>query len=183
MSLPPSTFAAFRRTKIIFTLGPATDSETMLEKMILAGADVARLNMAHANHEWCRMVIRRIRAVSARVGREIAILMDIKGPEIRTGDVEHPILLEAGQIFDFTVRPGAGRDGVEEVRSVHVNYRDLVNDIKVGDTVLVDNGLIRLEVLEKRDAQIRCRVLTPRRAQVASSHQSAGGQGQPAGLH
>jgi pyruvate kinase len=155
-----TSFAEFRRTKIIFTLGPATESEEMLEKIIRAGADIARLNMAHAKHEWCRTVIRRIRAVSAKVGREIAIMMDIKGPEIRTGDVDHPIILEAGQTFDFTVRPGGEGDGAEEVRSVDVNYRDLVNDIKVGDTVLVDNGLIRLEVLEKRDARIRCRVLT-----------------------
>ncbi|MCX6936287.1 MAG: pyruvate kinase [Verrucomicrobia bacterium] len=153
--------STFRRTKIIFTLGPATESEEMLEKMIRAGADVARLNMAHAKHEWCRMVIRRIRAVSAKVGREIAIMMDIKGPEIRTGDVDHPILLEAGQIFDFTVRPGADPENGEEIRSVNVNYRDLVNDIKVGDTVLVDSGLIRLSVLEKHDTRIRCRVLTP----------------------
>jgi pyruvate kinase len=157
----PSTFVSFRRTKIIFTLGPATESEEMLEKIIRAGADIARLNMAHAKHEWCRTVIRRIRAVSARVGREIAIMMDIKGPEIRTGDVDHPIILKAGETFDFTVRPGANRDSSEEVRSVDVNYRDLVNDIKVGDTVLVDNGLIRLEVLTKEDAHIRCRVLTP----------------------
>ncbi len=156
----PTSFSEFRRTKIIFTLGPATESEEMLEKLIRAGADVARLNMAHANHEWCRTVIRRIRAVSARVGREIAVMMDIKGPEIRTGDVDHPIVLEAGQTFDFTVRPGAERDGAEEVRSVNVNYLDLVKDIKVGDTVLVDNGLIRLEVLEKKNAHIRCRVLT-----------------------
>lgn len=161
MSTIPSSFTHFRRTKIIFTLGPATESEEMLEKIIAAGADVARLNMAHANHEWCRTVIRRIRAVSARLGREIAIMMDIKGPEIRTGDVDHPIILEAGQIFDFTVRPEADRENSEEVRSVNVNYLDLVNDIKVGDTVLVDNGLIRLEVLDKKDAHIRCRVLTP----------------------
>ena len=155
-----TSFTEFRRTKIIFTLGPATESEEMLEKIIRSGADIARLNMAHAKHEWCRTVIRRIRAVSAKVGREIAIMMDIKGPEIRTGDVDHPIILEAGQTFDFTVRPGGEGDRAEEVRSVDVNYRDLVNDIKVGDTVLVDNGLIRLEVLEKRDARIRCRVLT-----------------------
>ncbi len=86
MSTTHSSFTTFRRTKIIFTLGPATESEEMLEKIIRAGADVARLNMAHANHAWCRAVIRRIRAVSAKVGREIAIMMDIKGPEIRTGD-------------------------------------------------------------------------------------------------
>ncbi len=154
----------FRRTKIIFTLGPATESEEMLEKMIRAGADIVRLNMAHANHDWTRAVIRRIRAVSARIGREVAVMMDIKGPEIRTGDLAAPIELTAGEIFDFTVKPGAGREhgsGGEEIRSVDVNYQNLVNDIQVGDTVLVDNGLLRLEVLAKDDAHIRCRVLIP----------------------
>ncbi len=151
--------AAFRRTKIIFTLGPASESDDMLERLILAGADVVRLNMAHATHDWTRATVRRIRAVSARVGRDVAVMMDIKGPEIRTGDVKAPIELKPGEIFDFSVKPGAGRE--EEVRSVNVNYRDLVNDIKVGDTVLVDNGLIQLEVLEKDAARIRCRVLVP----------------------
>ncbi|MFT3784254.1 MAG: pyruvate kinase [Nibricoccus sp.] len=151
----------YRRTKIIFTLGPATESEEMLEKMIVGGADIARINMAHAKHDWTRAIIRRIRAVSKKVGREIAIMMDIKGPEIRTGDVAAPIELRPGDIFDFTVKPSVARETSEEIRSVDVNYKDLVNDIKVGDTVLVDNGLIRLEVLEKKDAHIRCRVLIP----------------------
>jgi pyruvate kinase len=154
-----STADTFRRTKIIFTLGPATESEEMLEKLFRAGADVVRLNMAHAKHDWTRMVIRRIRQVSQRIGRDVAIMMDIKGPEIRTGDVETPMELKAGEIFDFTVKPGGG--GGEEIRSVDVNYKDLVNDIKVGDTVLVDNGLLRLEVLAKDEARIRCRVLIP----------------------
>lgn len=152
---------SFRRTKIIFTLGPATESEEMLEKLIRAGADVARLNMAHANHEWTRTVIRRIRAVAERVGREVGIMMDIKGPEIRTGDLAAPIELKPGEIFDFTVKPGAERNSAEEIRSVDVNYQDLIKDIAIGDTVLVDNGLIRLEVLEKKHAHIRCRVLIP----------------------
>ncbi|MEX2045415.1 MAG: pyruvate kinase [Opitutus sp.] len=152
-----------RRTKIIFTLGPASESEAMLEKLIRAGADVVRLNMAHASHEWTRRMIRRIRAISARVRRDVAIMMDIKGPEIRTGDLTVPLELKAGEIFDFTVKPGgsesSGSD--QEVRSVDINYKDLVNDITVGDTVLVDNGLLRLEVLAKDEARIRCRVLIP----------------------
>lgn len=151
---------SLRRTKIIATLGPATESEEMLVKLIAAGVDVVRLNMAHAKHEWTRMIIRRIRSASRQAGRDIAIMMDIKGPEIRTGDVAAPIELKPGEIFDFTVRPDAPRGDVE-IRSVDVNYRNLVNDIHVGDTVLVDNGLIRLEVLSKSDAHIRCRVLTP----------------------
>ncbi len=150
-----------RRTKIIATLGPATESEEMLVQLIAAGVDVVRLNMAHARHDWTRMIIRRIRAASHKAGRDVAIMMDIKGPEIRTGDLDAPIDLKPGEIFDFTVKPDADRERGEEVRSVDVNYRNLVNDIKVGDTVLVDNGLIRLEVLAKSDAHIRCRVLTP----------------------
>src|ERR1017187_9544204 len=156
-----STRAPFRRTKIIFTLGPACESDGMLERMILAGADVVRINMAHATHDWTREMIRRIRGVGERIGRDVAIMMDIRGPEIRTGDLEVPIELRPGEIFDFTVKPGAPRENSEEIRSVDVNYKDLVNDIKVGDTVLVDNGLIRLEVLEKQAAHIRCRVLIP----------------------
>ncbi|MGY8717012.1 MAG: pyruvate kinase, partial [Verrucomicrobiia bacterium] len=150
-----------RQTKIVFTLGPATQSEEMLEKLILGGADVARLNMAHANHEWTRMVIKRIRDVSQKVGREIAIMMDIKGPEIRTGDVEVPIELKAGEEFDFTVRPGgAPGESPEEIRSVGVNYENLLNDIEVGDIVLVDSGLMRFEVTDKIDGRrIRCKVL------------------------
>jgi pyruvate kinase len=156
MTLPP-----FRRTKIVVTLGPATESEAMLTELFRAGVDVIRLNMAHASHEWTRTIIRRIRAVSKATGIEVAIMMDIKGPEIRTGDVDIPMELKAGEIFDFTVKPHVAGDRNEEVRSVDVNYRNLVNDIAVGDTVLVDNGLIRLEVLEKNEAKIRCRVLTP----------------------
>src|SRR5262245_38103472 len=117
--------------------------------------------MAHAKHDWTRGVIRRIRALSERVGREVAIMMDIKGPEIRTGDLTAPIELKAGEIFDFTVKPGGTPQSDVEVRSVDVNYQDLVKDIKVGDTVLVDNGLLRLEVLAKDDARSRCRVLIP----------------------
>jgi len=155
---------SIRRTKIIVTLGPATESEEMLEKLFRAGAGIVRLNMAHAKHDWTRLVIRRIRAVSARIGRDVAIMMDIKGPEIRTGDLSVPIELKAGEIFDFTVKPGASSpaiEGGEEIRSVDVNYKDLANDIKVGDSVLVDNGLLRLEVLAKDEARIRCRVIIP----------------------
>src|SRR5664279_3310542 len=115
-----------RRTKIIFTVGPATESEEILEKIIGAGADVCRINMAHATHDWTRQIIRLVRAVSHRLGREIAIMMDIKGPEIRTGDLATPIELRTGEIFDFTVKPAGPRESTEEVRSVDVNYQNPV---------------------------------------------------------
>ena len=151
----------FRRTKIIATLGPATEGEPKLEALIRAGVDIVRLNMAHASHDWTRQTIRRIRAASERTGREVAVMMDIKGPEIRTGDLAAPLELRAGEVFDFTVKPGVAGQSGEEVRSVDVNYQGLVDDIRVGDEVLVDNGLLRLEVLEKREARIRCRVVIP----------------------
>jgi len=152
---------SFRRTKIIATLGPATESEQNLTRLIQAGVDVLRLNMAHAKHDWTREVIRRIRQVSLRVGREVAIMMDIKGPEIRTGDVPAPMDLRPGEIFDFTVQPNAERAHAEEIRAVGVNYPDLAKDIKVGDIVLVDNGLIRFQVRELKPSYVRCCVLTP----------------------
>lgn len=152
-----------RRTKIVFTIGPATDSEEMLEKLIGTHfVDICRINMAHANHDYVRTVVRRIRKVGERLNRHIPVMMDVKGPEIRTGDLETPIELQPGEIFDFTIKPG-GDDGKpssgEEIRSVDVNYAQLINDVEVGSIVLVDNGLIRLEVLEKIDARIRCKVV------------------------
>ncbi len=149
----------FQHTKITFTLGPATESEEMLEKMIRAGVDLCRLNMAHANHEWTRASIRRIKTVCARVGRHIAIMMDVKGPEIRTGDLPLPIQLKTGQTLDFVTDPiAAAGDGVP---CVGVNYRDFPRDVSVGKIVLVDSGLIRLEVLEIHEARVRCRVTVP----------------------
>ncbi|EDY84013.1 pyruvate kinase [Verrucomicrobiia bacterium DG1235] len=150
-----------RRTKIIFTVGPATDSEEMLESLIGEHyVDICRINMAHANHDYVRTVVRRIRKVGERLNRHIPVMMDVKGPEIRTGDVDAPIELKPGEIFDFTIKPGAneGESGGEEIRSVDVNYAELINDVDVGSIVLVDNGLIRLEVLEKINARIRCKV-------------------------
>jgi pyruvate kinase len=146
----------FQHTKITFTLGPATESEEMLEKLIRAGVDLCRLNMAHANHEWTRTAIRRIKTVCARVGRHIAIMMDVKGPEIRTGDLTAPIELTFGQSLDFITDVGApAADGVP---AVGVNYRDFPADVDVGKIVLVDSGMIRLEVVEKFPARVRCRV-------------------------
>ena len=146
-----------RKTKIICTLGPATESEETIARMIEAGTDVFRLNMSHAKHPWVRDVVSRIRRVSATVSRPVAILFDTQGPAIRTGDLKTDLKLKSGDIVEFTVR-GAKN---EEKYSVDVNYAGFVNDISVGDTVLVDNGMIRMEVLEKKRNRVRCRVLTP----------------------
>ncbi len=147
--------SAYRLTKIIFTLGPATEEEAMLEHLIIAGVDICRLNMAHANGDWTRTMIKRIRTVCERTQRHIALMMDIKGPEIRTGEVKKPMDLKEGQLIDLLPSPGKSKDGVP---AVDVNYPLMGGDVQVGTTVLVDSGLIRLEVLETSQDRIRCRV-------------------------
>jgi len=151
-----------RQTKITFTIGPATESEEVLEEIIREGADICRLNMAHASHEWTRGVVAKVRAACKKVNRHVALLMDIKGPEIRTGDLAEPLDLETGQLFDFVSAPNEGDLEIDGIRAVTVNYPDLAKDVKVGDTVLVDSGLVRLKVQEKiGENRLRCEVLIP----------------------
>ncbi len=145
-----------RKTKIICTLGPATESPEVLRQMIEAGANVFRLNMSHAPHDWVRVIVPRIRAIAVELDVIVGILMDTQGPAIRTGDLPAKLSLHPGDIFEFTVRGTHS----EELYSVGVNYDGLIDDISVGDTVLVDNGVIHLKVLEKKDNKIRCEVLT-----------------------
>lgn len=151
----------FQKTKVIFTVGPATQDEETLKALILAGADICRINMAHADHSWTREIIARVRKVCHETGRHIAFMMDVKGPEIRTGDVPETFALEKGEIFDFTYGLGIGGTDAAGNRRVDVNYPDLAQDLNVGDTVLVDSGLIRMKVLEIKDQRVRCEVLIP----------------------
>lgn len=145
-----------RKTKIICTLGPASEKTETLRQMIVAGADVFRLNMSHADHAWVRAIVPRIRALGREEKRPLAILFDTQGPAIRTGDLAKDLELKPGDILEFTVR-GARR---EEAHSVDVNYHGLVDDVAVGDRVLVDNGVIQLVVVGKGKNRLRCKVLT-----------------------
>ena len=146
-----------RKTKIICTLGPASEKPETLRQLVHEGANVFRLNMSHAQHDWVREIVPRIRAIAEELGRSVAILMDTQGPAIRTGDLKTELHLKPGDILEFTVRGAKS----EEAYSVDVNYDGLINDINEGDTVLVDNGVIHLLVLEKRENRIRCKVITP----------------------
>ncbi len=151
----------YRKTKIIFTVGPATMEEDMLESLIEKGVDICRINMAHADHKWTREIIQRVRRASKKAGRQIAILMDVKGPEIRTGDVPDTFTLSVGEPLDFTYGVGLGSTGNDGVRRIDVNYPGLMKDLHVGDTILVDSGLIRLKVLEIEKARVRTEVIIP----------------------
>jgi len=146
-----------RKTKIICTLGPATESSEVLGQLMRQGADVFRLNMSHAKHDWVREIVPRIRSIAEELKRPVAILLDTQGPAIRTGDLTTDLKLKPDDILEFTVRGAKS----EETFSVDVNYDGLINDISAGDTVLVDNGVIQLLVLEKEHNRIRCKVLTP----------------------
>src|SRR4051794_10367505 len=146
-----------RRTKIICTLGPATEKSETLRELMKAGADVLRLNMSHARHDWVRAIVPRIRQIGRETECPVAILLDTQGPAIRTGEVKTKLNLKPGDILEFTVRGARS----EEKYSVDVNYEGLVNDISVGDVMLVDNGVMRLLVLQKKRNRIRCKVLTP----------------------
>ena len=148
----------FRHTKIIATLGPATESKQKLTEMIEAGVDVLRLNMAHASHQWVAEAMWHVREVSASIGRQVAVMMDVKGPEIRTGVVEAPIPLEVGSHVEFHIE-GAGPSA--GLPAVSVNYPGLPADLEVGNVVLVDSGLIRMRVFEKDEERVRLEVLTP----------------------
>jgi pyruvate kinase len=147
---------ALRRTKIVATLGPATDSAAIIGSLIDAGVNIFRLNMSHATHDWVRRVVGDIRAASKARGLFAGIMMDTQGPAIRTGDLPVPLDLRPGQKFTLTVR---GERNPEE-RSVDVNYENFVNDISVDDVVLIDNGAIEMKVLAKSGNKVECEVLT-----------------------
>ena len=128
----------------------------MIGKLMDAGVNVFRLNMSHAPHDWVRRVFKDIRAESAKRSRFTGILMDTQGPAIRTGDIASPLDLKPGQKFTLTVRG----EKSEEERSVDVNYENFINDISVGDVVLLDNGAIEMKVLVKNGNKVECEVLT-----------------------
>ncbi|EMY78621.1 pyruvate kinase [Leptospira weilii serovar Ranarum str. ICFT] len=152
-----SESSVFRKTKIICTIGPATADKKMIQALAEAGMNVARLNMSHGNHDFHRSIIRNIKSLNKDVLKNpIAILLDTQGPEIRTGDLQVDHLeLKVGETFTFHIIPGEE----SEEQSVFVNYKDIVKDLKVGDPVTVDNGLINLVVEEINDSALKCKVL------------------------
>ncbi|HST30983.1 MAG TPA: pyruvate kinase [Chthoniobacterales bacterium] len=146
-----------RKTKIICTLGPATEKPDVIRQLIAHGTDVFRLNMSHAKPNWVRAIVPRIRKLADELSRPIGILLDTQGPAIRTGAVKAPLKLNTGDTLEFTVR---GAKPTKE-KSVSVNYDKFVQDVNIGDAILVDNGLIKLKIAEKKKDRVICKVLTP----------------------
>ena len=145
-----------RKTKIICTIGPACADEETLRRMCLAGMNVARLNFSHGTHDDHLAHIRRIRKVREELHLPIAIMLDTKGPEYRIGCFENgSIELKDGDLFTLTTQDVVG----DETR-VSVSYKGLCSELKPGDHVLINNGLLVLEVLEADAQDAKCRVLT-----------------------
>ena len=144
-----------RKTKIVCTIGPKTwDKEPLLE-LAKEGMNIARLNMSHGDHEQHARTIALIREVNEELGTNVGIMLDSKGPEIRSGDLKQPLELKAGDTLTFTVeRKAEYPTGVTEI-----NYDGFINDVEVGDVILVDSGLMSLKVKEITKCDVICEVL------------------------
>ncbi|KAH8954994.1 hypothetical protein BDL97_08G111100 [Sphagnum fallax] len=144
-----------RKTKIVCTIGPTSNTREMIWKLADAGMNVARLNMSHGDHASHKKVIDLVREFNAQAAANvIAIMLDTKGPEVRSGDLPQPIMLKKGDEFTFTIKRGVGTD-----TSVSVNYDDFVNDVEEGDTLLIDGGMMSLVVKSKTKESVLCEVV------------------------
>ena len=147
-----------RRTKIIATLGPASESPEMLEKLLRAGADVVRLNFSHGTAEEHRARAERIREISKRLNRHVAILADLQGPKIRVARFKDnkKVNLERGQKFDIDM--ALPKDAGDETQ-VGCDYQELARDVKAGDTLLLNDGLIVMSIDAVDGTRIKCTVV------------------------
>ena len=144
-----------RRTKIIATIGPKTENEEMIEKLAKAGMNIARINMSHGTREWTAEVINRIKKVSQKMQFPLGIMIDTTGPEIRTSATEYG--LEAGDLFKIAVNSAC--DIQEGEKHTFVDYQNLIKKVRKKDILMIDNGLIALEVISVEPYHVSCKVL------------------------
>ena len=143
----------FCKTKIICTLGPACDNEEALRGLIKAGLDGARFNFSHGNHEEHKVRIERFRKVEKEFGLKFPCILDTKGPEIRLGKFEQPVILQEGQKFTLTTNEVMG-----DINQATVSHKGITKDLKVGDSVLIDDGLVELVVDNLTETDVVCTV-------------------------
>lgn len=144
-----------RKTKIVCTIGPKTAPFTTLKQLAEKGMNVARLNMSHGTHQWHKSVIKHIKTINTKTGSSVAILLDTKGPEVRTGDVSRDIVLHKGDSLTLTIR----RQAELEPYCVEINYDGFVTDVALGDIVLIDGGMLHLKVINITETDIQCECL------------------------
>jgi pyruvate kinase len=146
---------AFSKTKVICTLGPASQSVECLEKLIQAGMDVARLNFSHGTQKEHLTAIQNVREASKRTGEYICIMQDLCGPKIRTGKLRNnKVELKEGASFTFTINEDEGDN-----HRVSTTYRELPVDVKEGDIILLNDGSIKLQVTSKTKTDVECRII------------------------
>lgn len=146
-----------RRTKIVATLGPATDSEIILEKILIAGVDVVRLNFSHGTVQDQQQRVESVRKISKKIHKEVAILADLQGPKIRIARFkDKQIQLKEGAVFclDANLDKASGDE-----QCVGIDYKELPNDVKAGDTLLLDDGRLVFKVKEVKNQKIFCEVI------------------------
>lgn len=145
-----------KRTKIICTMGPNTNDRELMKQLALNGMDVARFNFSHGDHEEQKGRVELIKSIREEIGKPIAMLLDTKGPEIRTGELKDgkKVTLKDGETYTLTTRKIVGDE-----RTGHITYEGLPQDVEVGSSILIDDGLIGLEVEEISDTDIVCRII------------------------
>lgn len=145
----------YARTKIVATIGPASQSVDTLVKMIQAGMDVVRLNFSHGSHELHKLVLESVREACRRTGEPISILQDLSGPKIRTGLLEEPtVILKTGEQVTFTIEDIRGTE-----KLVSTTYKRLPQDVRIGDTILLDDGKIKVRVASKTEKEVTCDIV------------------------
>ena len=145
---------SYNKTKIVATVGPASNDKEMLRALVKEGVDVFRLNFSHGTHEDHLKVINYVREINAEMGSKVALLQDLQGPKIRVNDMKPGIEIVAGQEIVITTREVLGNNEL-----VSTSYERLPKDVKVGDMILIDDGKIELKVKEVRDIDVVCTVI------------------------
>lgn len=145
-----------KKTKIICTMGPATDDENVLRQLVREGMDIARFNFSHGTYEEQKRRMDLLKLISGEEHKPVAILLDTKGPEIRTGLLQDgkKVMLKQGAKFTLTTEECAGTS-----ERVSITYDGLIADVKVGGTILIDDGLLELEIVGKTETDINCKVI------------------------
>ena len=143
-----------RRTKIVCTLGPASDSVEKLAELIDAGMDVARLNFSHGSHEEHTARYKRVREIAAKKGKHIAILQDLTGPKLRLGKVASPFELQSGDTITLTINPVPGDKDV-----VSVTFKELPDEVRPGDRILLADGALEFKVVQTTKTDVVCQVI------------------------
>jgi pyruvate kinase len=153
--LKENGFRSTRRTKLICTIGPASCSPEHLESLAIGGMNVARLNMCHGSHEWHRQVIRNVKKLNQEKGFSMAVMMDTEGSEVHMGDIGEPRKAEDGESWTFTVRAS------KDPKTIQVNYDGFVDDVMVGDEIVVDGGMVRFIIQERSGPDVVARCIDP----------------------